>query len=133
MRRRFLCLAVAVTAIAPACDKTPAAPPVAGTAIVSLNSPNEDDGALLITLRGPGVSAAQSASSDYLVYWRLAGEGEIRVLVLGELEPGPLFRVQLEATNRLSEYSATIEQVATRQDMLRTDMSGYGLMVLAQE
>jgi hypothetical protein len=133
MNRRIFFLALTAAASTPACDKTPAAPAVAGPAVVSLTSPNDDDGGLLITLKGPGVSAVQSASSDYLVYWRLAAENEIRILVLGELGPGPLVTAQLDAVNRLSDYSASIEQVATRGDALRAGIEGYELRLAAQQ
>ena len=134
-RTRRLMLGIAASgALAWGCDKTPpAGPAMAGTAVVSLSTPSENDGGLLVTLRGPGFTAVNATVSDYLVYWRLAGPEDARVLVLGDLQPGPVFSVELKAANRLDEYSASIEQVATRVDTLRSSVSGYQLRFSAPE
>jgi hypothetical protein len=79
------------------------------------------------------MTAVRSASSDYLVYWRLVGPEEARVLVLGDITTGPLFTVDLNAANRLGEYGASIDQVATRTDALRSGVSGYELELVQQE
>ena len=130
--RVFPILLLAI-AVALACDKTPEEPATPGTAVVSFATPNEDDGGLLLTLRGPGLTAVRSSSSEYVVYWRLVGPEEARVMVLGDILPGPLFTVELAAANRLDEYAASIDQVATRNDALRGGASGYELQLVQQE
>jgi hypothetical protein len=97
-----------------------------GTAVVSMTSGNAADGAVFITIRGPGLSAPAAATSAYTVFSRLVGPNELNVIVLGtSVAPGELFTVAVGAANRPSSYSAQIEQVATQGDSLRSDISQY--------
>jgi hypothetical protein len=104
-----------------------------GTAVVSLSSSNAADGAVSITVRGPGLSAATAASSTYQVFSRLAGSTELKVIVLGDaVRPGQLFTVPVGAVNRLSAYTVQIEQVADQADSLRPEVSSYGVSLAAE-
>ena len=97
-----------------------------GTATVSLLSNNAGDGAISLTIRGPGLSTAAALDSSHAVFTRLASPTELKVVVLGDsVGPGPLFTLPLGATNRLSAYTVSIDQVAMRSDSLRADISGY--------
>lgn len=97
-----------------------------GTAVVSMTSGNAADGAVFITVRGPGLSAPAAATSAYTVFSRLVGSDELNVIVLGtSVAPGELFTVAVGAANRLSAYSVRVEQVATQDDSLRSDLSQY--------
>ena len=97
-----------------------------GTAVVSMTSENAADGAVFVTVRGPGLSAAAAATSAYTVFSRLVGPDELNVIVLGtSVAPGALFTVAVGAANRPSAYSVRVEQVATQGDSLRSDLSQY--------
>lgn len=97
-----------------------------GTAVVSMTSSNTADGAVFITVRGPGLSGASAANSAYTVFSRLVGPSELNVIVLGgSVAPGDLVTIPVGAVNRLSAYSVRIEQVATQEDSLRSDLSQY--------
>ena len=111
-----------------ACDDS-TEPPVPGSVTISLNTPNTDDGAVALTLTGPGLSNLVPTSSSLKVFWRLVAENELRALVFGNLTSGPVFSVDVQNVNTPSLYSATITQVATRDDELRADMSGYTVTV----
>ena len=104
-------------------------PPQPGLATVSLTTPNSDDGAVLVRVTGQGLSSAQASSSSYLVYWRLVSETELHVAVFGSVSAGPMFTVQVSDVRQLSAYTGTVEQVADRNDALRSSLSGYGVTV----
>jgi hypothetical protein len=101
-----------------------------GDVIVSLTTAHAHDGALFLTLRGPRVTADLVDHSAYTTFAQLAGADALRIIIVGDsVGVGPLFTVRVGAANRLSAYSVTIEQVATRDDSLRADVSGYAASV----
>jgi len=65
-------------------DTTSSAADQPGMAIVSMTSSNAADGAVSITVRGPGLGAATAARSTYQVFSRLMGSAELKVIVLGD-------------------------------------------------
>jgi len=110
----------------------PPPPPLPlNSVVVSLTSPNNDDGAVVVTLQGPSVSTLQRSSSGYLLYSRTPGAQETRVIVVGSLATGPLFTFAPAAGANLSAYSATVQQVADRADALRASTTGYTLTITA--
>jgi hypothetical protein len=89
-------------------------------------SNNANDGAISLTVRGPGLSTAVALDSSETVFSRLASSTELKVIVLGEsIGAGPLFTLPVGASNRPSAYTVSIEQVAMVSDSLRADISGY--------
>ena len=116
-----------------ACGEGTAPPPmpIAPTALrLDLESPHNDDGAVVLTLRGPDVSNLQAASPAYLVYARSdSGARAVRLIVIGDLKGGALATVSVAPGHQLSDYSVTIDQVAARSDTLRADLSGYRVSV----
>ena len=125
--RNALVLVVLAAAAASACgESTVLPPPSSPTALrVDLHTPNTDDGAIVITLRGPDLSNLQPGSAGYLAYFRAASTEETRVIVVGDLNTGALVTLSIAAGHQLSDYSATVEQVASRTDVLRADLSAY--------
>ena len=99
--------------------------------VVSLTTPNSDDGAILVTIRGPALATIQSAAPDYLVFSNAVSATEARVIVVGDLTRGSVFTVAVGGTAPLSSYSASIGQVATRADVLRAETAGYRMTVAA--
>ena len=132
IRRAALTLFVG-SAVISCSEGSIAAPPTAPTAaLVSLVTPNTDDGALVVTLRGPDISDIQAVSSAHVLYSRHDATGhEARVVVVGDINGGPLVRITLGGGHSLSEYSASIEQVAMRNDSLRVTTAGYQLSLTA--
>lgn len=109
----------------------PPPPPPPGSAIVSMVTPNNDDGAVILTLTGPGLTTIQSSVSSNLFYSRLASAQEARVILVGNLSAGPLFTFKLADGTQLSAYTATVQQVAMRNDSLRTNIAAYNLAITA--
>jgi len=135
MRMRFVAL-VLVTALGVTCkDEGPSAvtPPGANptSLVVGLTTPNADDGALMVTVRGPGMATVVSSSASYLAFSNLAVPNQARVIVVGDLKAGAVFTIAVSGANPLSDYSVSLEQVASRTDALRGSLSGYKVTLSA--
>jgi len=133
MRLRATLVTLAGLIAAAACTDHPTAAtaPPPGSGIVSLATPNANDGALRLTVHGPALSTLQVSSSSNLFYTRMASDSEARVIVIGNVTAGPLLTFKIATGQPVSAYSATLEQVASRSDSLRVSLSGYALTIAA--
>ena len=104
-------------------------PPITGPVTVSLATPNSDDGALLISVLGPELSAVQPASTGYQVYWRPVSENETRIVVVGDIVAGPIISATA-SSGAASVFTASVSEVASRANVLRTSTDGYALRVI---
>ncbi len=136
MKRLAYSMALAtMAAILGSCGNDPSGPGGgggggnAGTATVSLSSPNADDGAVLVTLNGSGLTNVRPPNSSYQVFWRLASANVLKVAVVGDLADGPLFTVDVPDVSNLAGYAGTVDQAASRTDALRGSLSGYSISV----
>ncbi|HEX9729233.1 MAG TPA: hypothetical protein VGA37_12070 [Gemmatimonadales bacterium] len=127
MMRPSLVAAVvlAVLLTASACGTEPT---VGGRMLVSLETPASDDGALAVVVTGPGIAEVMPTSSSYSVYWRLASATEARVLVFGNISPGPLFALLVE--DRSAVFVGQVTEVARRDDALRDDPVDYTISIV---
>ena len=123
---------VAVAAVGISCRDT-IEPPREGPVTVSLATPRADDGAVLITVTGPGVGTLAPANSSYTIFWRLVSTTELRAIVLGNVVAGPLFTMRVPDIGNVSGYAGTVTQVANRTDELQEDRAGYGVQIAAAE
>lgn len=105
--------------------------PKAGTATVSLVTPNADDGAVLITLTGPGLANPQSANSAYHVYWRVVSANDVRAIVVGDLASGAVLTVDVDDVGKIGQYVGSVVEAASRNDVVRTSVAGYGVTFAA--
>ena len=96
---------------------------------MSLVTPSSDDGAVSVTLRGPGISTLETASSGYVFFSRLASDTVAHVIVVGNVTAGPIFTFKPAAGTQLSAYAATIKEIANRADALRSSLSNYSLQI----
>lgn len=126
MNRWMKCAALMLVLGTVACEDT-VAPPEPGTALINLTTTANDAGAVLITLTGPGITDVKPANSSYDVFWRLAAENEMRVIVLGSIAPGPLLIVQVGDVGRLESYTSELIDVADRNGALKATGAGYAL------
>ena len=105
--------------------------PKAGTATVSLVTPNSDDGAVQLTLTGPGLANPQSANSTYHVYWRVVSASEVRAIVVGDLAAGAVLTVDVDDVGKIGQYGGTVVDAASRTDVSRASLGGYGVTFAA--
>ena len=96
-----------------------------------LTSPNTDDGGVIIELRGPSLTSVIASDTSKLFYSRVASDSVARVMVLGNLTSGPMFTFKVADGKALSAYSVTVQAVATRNNVMRGDLSAYVTTVTA--
>lgn len=104
--------------------------PTAGTLTVSLTTPHTDDGAIRFTVTGPFVTTPRAASPGHLVFTRQRSSQELDVVVVGDLQSEAILILPVRDTRTAPDYQVTITEVATRTNALRTDLTGYGTLVL---
>jgi hypothetical protein len=115
-----------VLAAGVACGGGESTGPKAGTATVSLVTPNADDGVVLLTLTGSGLANVQSASSSYKVYWRVVSPSEVRAIVVGNLASGAVLTASMDDVGKIGQYAGTVAEAASRNDVVRGSVSGTG-------
>jgi len=103
--------------------------PQSGMVVVSLITPNTDDGAIRLTVNGPQVNTPQSATGAYVVFSRQVSQQVVDVIVVGDLVTGALIDIPVADMNRADEYRVSVAQVADRSDTLRTSLTGYAATV----
>ena len=125
----IIAVLAAGTTLAVACGDD--GPPVPGTVTVSLATPNTDDGAVAVSMSGPGITSLTPASGTYLIYWRLVGAEQLDALVFGNVTGGPLFSLAVADGRNPGRYSGSVTEVARRNDELRPNVTGYAVTVTA--
>jgi hypothetical protein len=127
LRRLHGAIAIAILLVLSACDRAITEPDTQ-LATVSLITPGPNDGAVLVTLQGPGFGQLQASSSAYRIFWRLEDERTVKALVIGNLAAGPIFTTEMSRSGQAS-YSATVTEVARRDNTLQEDLTGYSLTI----
>lgn len=131
MRRfRLFYLALALTLVPLGCDDDGAsAGPVPGELVVRLDTPNDDDGALIATIHGPStIEAVDGPDSSGPVHYRERGD-TVLAAAFGDLEDGAVLRISVPDVRQADQFTATLVEVADRQGALRSDLSTYSLSV----
>jgi hypothetical protein len=126
--KRVLSLLVVALAAAGAGSCGDGTGPVAGVLTVSLAtlSPGAD-GAILLTVTGPGALTSVTAAPGLRVFSGTLGT-TTKLAVTGPLANGVILRIGVPDTRRASQYVATIQNVAGNDYSLRGSV-GYLLTV----
>jgi hypothetical protein len=116
------------------CSGDSAAPfdsgPEPGRLAVTLVSPHADDGAVLISLRGPNIGEVLSADPSYQIFAANGEEdGELRLAVLGERVADVLVTFEVPDIRQATSYSATVINAADRANALRAETADYTLRI----
>ena len=106
--------------------------PVPGTLVVSVTTPNSDDGAMLFTVEGGGIGKPTAVSSSHVLFFRATGTTSLTAVVVGNIAAGPLLSFEAPDVGLASSYTTTITEVAARDNALRPSLSGYTLSVSRQ-
>jgi hypothetical protein len=124
-------LAVATAA---ACDDDTTSPPEAGTVVVSLVTPNQDDGAIMVSVSGMVLTDPAAVSTLHEFYLNQASADSLVAVLAGdEISAGPLLTVGIADIRLVDELSVVILQVAAQDNSLRESLSGYDLTVALEE
>jgi hypothetical protein len=120
-----LALALAAIGLAALTSCSEPSDPTEGTLIVTLATPNTDDGAVLFTVSGGPVDTVEAVGSP--VYSARVDANTVRVIVTGALGSGPVARIRIPDHRQNSVYTATVSQVAARATYLQRDPAAYSL------
>ena len=105
--------------------------PVAGLLKVKLaTTPNSGlDGAILLTVTGPVVPTGATQQVGFRLFGTPAATTN-KFAVTGTLATGSiLFTIDVPDINKVSQYSATIQQVAASSNFALRTLGGYSLTV----
>lgn len=112
-----------------ACEKGPTAPQP-GVLTLRLSAPATEQGALLLSLTGPGTITEITAppGSAHVAHARAAGT-TAKVAVFGAIGTGDLVRFSVPDVGQASGYEARLLEVAGPDNSLRSLSDGYSLTV----
>jgi len=105
--------------------------PVAGILKVKLaTTPNSGlDGAVLLTVTGPVIPTGAAAQAGFRLFGTPVATTN-KFAVTGTLSTGAiLFTIDVPDINKVSQYSATIQQVAASSNYALRTLGGYSLTV----
>lgn len=132
--------AVAALMAAAGCDNdrvtAPTPPgPVPGRLIVSLDTTAGPVGAVLVKLRGVGITTpTPSSAAEHVFVLAVDSVATVyRIAVVGERLSGALFSFAVPDITRLDAYSTTVLEIADRENRLQIDFGGYHLFVLREQ
>jgi hypothetical protein len=101
----------------------------AGILKVNLTTPNSGaDRAILFTVTGPGTLRSATPRSGLRLFNRPFGTTN-KVALTGTLSTGTILAIEVPDVSKASEYTASIQQVATPAHQLRA-LTGYSLTVV---
>lgn len=117
---------VGVTAVLTTC-KDSMSPPVPGWLPVTLTSPNADDGGIAFLVTG---TSLDSVRTTYPYFGSRADGGtSVRVVVAGNLTPGPVAEIKVPDVKKAGNYSATVREVSVRVTHAQRAITGYSLTI----
>ena len=97
--------------------------PVAGDLTVAYNGPSQTDGALLVVVTG--VITEVKAVGAYQVASASLGPTSTRVVVVGALTAGDIFKIRVSDVNAVTSYTVRVDEAADRATFALNDPSGY--------
>lgn len=102
--------------------------PTAGALNVSLSSPRDDDGAVLLTISGGPVDSIESVG--FRLYSARAPADTVKLIVTGNLRSGAIARIHIPDIRQAARYSARIGQVAARTTYAQREAAAYTIALL---
>ncbi|NIR43811.1 MAG: hypothetical protein GWN99_07625 [Gemmatimonadetes bacterium] len=104
--------------------------PVPGSLIVSLTTPNTDDGAVQLTVSGGTIDGVSLATgTGYRFFSHESSATSFSIIVAGDIAAGPLASISVPDVNAADSYSAALVAVADRSNQIVSPTTGYALTV----
>ncbi len=103
--------------------------PLGGTLTLRLTTPHADDGAMRFVVSGPAIDTAEAINASLRLFTRSEGGSTVVGAVVGTLANGAVITLHVPDVGAAARYTATVLEVADRQDALRTSLAGYALTV----
>ena len=109
-------------------DPTPEPTVTAGWLTVQLTNPNSNDGAVQLSISGPGLDSVRAASP-------YAGHGAVmsgvgNVVVTGSVGTGSVAQLWVRDLSKVAQFSANVSAAAARTTYALQDVSGYRATVV---
>ena len=130
-RKKLVALALVGLLVGCSGDDLPPGPPKPmgpGLLAVLLDSPNNNDGALLFTLSGGPTDSLRGGGLR--VINSAAGSNERRVIVAGLVSSGKVLRFWVPELGDVDNYTVVLEQAAQRAQFAQQDITNYSLSVV---
>ena len=102
---------------------------LAGTLTVRLTTPHADDGAMTFQVSGPPIDSALAINGSVRLFTRREDGSTVVGVVVGALADGAVITLHVPDVGAAARYTATVLEVADRQDALRAALTGYALTV----
>ncbi|MFZ5624414.1 MAG: hypothetical protein ACOY71_08270 [Gemmatimonadota bacterium] len=132
MRRAVVCGFVAVVAALAGCGDSGGggvSPNVPGVLTVNFQSPNGNDGAVMIQVDGGPIDSVVVSPAYRGYVSRITGT-TFRAIVTGPVvTAGPIARVYVPDISQASRYGASVEQAAAKGTYAAQDVSEYRLLL----
>jgi len=104
--------------------------PVAGTLKVNLADPNNgQDGAVLLVLSAPVVPTSVAAGAGLTLWGAPVTAANATLVLTGTVSTGTILTLQVDDINKVAQYNATLQQVASSSDYTLRPLVGYSLTV----
>ena len=131
LRWYHIAVAMAALLVTVTCggDKIVDPPDEPVTLVLSLTTPNSDDGAVMFSISGGGITKPTTENSSHVLFYRAAGATSSNAVVAGDITAGALVRFEVPDVDVASSYSATVTEVAARDNTLRGSLAGYSLSI----
>jgi hypothetical protein len=124
--------------VSPPVVPPPVAPPTvtppstkSGVLIVTLETPNADDGGVLFDITGPGFVDLVVPGASYELY-SMRSAAMASALLAGAIQSGDVLEVHVPDVSKASEYHAVLRQVASAAFELRPSLEGYSVSIHPQ-
>ena len=129
IRTRWILALVAALFVSVSCSDQPtSAGSEPGTLVIRLTTPHGDDGALTFQVNGPSLESASVNGSLQLFTLRV-NDSTLVGAVIGTLANGAIITLHVPDESVAAAYTATLREVADREDALRASLAGYALTV----
>ena len=127
--------AAAFTAVLAACGSegsstgpvTPPPAPTAGWLTVQVNTPRNDDGAIQLSVSGPGVDSARIVGYDGFVTVSATGAD---LIATGNMSNGTVAQIHVPNIARSAEYQVAVVAAAARDTYALQDLNGYRAVIV---
>jgi hypothetical protein len=110
----------------------PSASPTEASLTIALTTPNNDDGAVLVTITGPSVLGVVARPGIEADESQVTSNGltTSTIIFRGDLANGPIGGIRVRGADAGAAYAVQVRQVAARASgsyALRSDLSAYQL------
>lgn len=127
--RSALMIAGALALVSTTCNDSPTegSAPVKGYLEITMTTPANDDGGIMLIVTGGVVDSARSSYPNVLS--RSESASSARIIVGGNLTSGKIAEIWVPDTRKVAQYTASVLEVAARGTFVQRSIGGYSVTV----